>query len=159
MITYDDFSETLIDQDVPVSEWSIAKIGTLNLKLDNLLNYNKARFNNYGFAFQKLSLTTVLNLCNESFGFDGWSTQIVGNEIIAFDENVEENRYSMQMTTIVRLTLKDGTFHESVGIAKSHNLPSKSLAFTKCKKESYNDAIKKCVLELKDILLDHEKKL
>ncbi|EDK38839.2 hypothetical protein PGUG_02937 [Meyerozyma guilliermondii ATCC 6260] len=86
----------------------------------------------------------ALNLANEIFGFNGWCTELVGYQVDYLDTS-PNGRISLGISVVVRLTLKDGTFHEDFGYGFIDNAKSKSMAFEKCKKEAFTDAIKRCL--------------
>lgn len=86
----------------------------------------------------------ALNLANEIFGFNGWNSEIVG-ERVDFLESGGPGRFSMGFTAQIRVTLKDGTYHEDYGYGYIENAKSKAMAFEKCKKEAITDGIKRCL--------------
>lgn len=59
-----------------------------------------------------LAAEKVINLANEVFGFNGWSSQIQNVQIDFVDENQQSGRITLGLSIIMRVTLKDGTFHE-----------------------------------------------
>jgi DNA repair and recombination protein RAD52 len=50
---------------------------------------------------------------------------------------------SLGISALVRVTLKDGTFHEDIGYGSIENAKSKAMAFEKAKKEGKNPPSKK----------------
>lgn len=83
----------------------------------------------------------AIQLANDIFGFNGWSSEI--KEInIDFCDQVG-SAYCVGVSATVRVTLKDGTFHEDVGFGHIENSRSKALAFDKCRKEATTDALKR----------------
>ncbi|KAI8917958.1 hypothetical protein BC831DRAFT_406854 [Entophlyctis helioformis] len=82
-----------------------------------------------------------INLANDIFGFDGWSTAII-DQTVDFLDN-DNGKYSLGVSAIVRVTLRDGTFHEDVGYGSIENSRSKVAAFEKAKKEAITDALKR----------------
>ncbi|KAJ1330253.1 hypothetical protein BSLG_009568 [Batrachochytrium salamandrivorans] len=70
-----------------------------------------------------------INLANDIFGFDGWSSSVI-DQTVDFLDN-ENGKYSLGVSAIVRVTLKDGTFHEDVGYGSIENSRSKIAAFEK----------------------------
>ncbi|KAJ3292775.1 DNA repair protein rad52 [Borealophlyctis nickersoniae] len=81
------------------------------------------------------------NLANEIFGFNGWSHSVVDITVDFVD--AENGRISMGLSSIVRVTLKDGTYHEDIGYGSIENAKTKGAAFEKCKKEAITDAVKR----------------
>lgn len=58
----------------------------------------------------------------------------------------------MSCSVIVRVTLKDGTYHEDVGCGSIENSRSKSAAFEKVKKEAATDALKRALRNFGNVL-------
>ncbi|KAH6593899.1 hypothetical protein BASA61_004118 [Batrachochytrium salamandrivorans] len=84
-----------------------------------------------------------INLANDIFGFDGWSSSVI-DQTVDFLDN-ENGKYSLGVSAIVRVTLKDGTFHEDVGYGSIENSRSKIAAFEKAKKEAITDSLKRAL--------------
>ncbi|KAJ3107673.1 Cell death protease [Physocladia obscura] len=109
----------------------------------------------------------VISLANDVFGFDGWSHSILGSEI-DFCDTSRDGLISLGISTIVRVTLKDGTSHEDVGYGSIENARSKGTAFdkvvlklllgfnlnllTQAKKESVTDAIKRALRSFGNVM-------
>jgi DNA repair and recombination protein RAD52 len=73
----------------------------------------------------------IINLANEVFGFNGWSSSIVNMTIDYMDCNEEAKRYNVGVSCIVRVTLSCGVFHEDVGYGAAENVKSKAQAIDK----------------------------
>ncbi|PWN88094.1 hypothetical protein FA10DRAFT_233011 [Acaromyces ingoldii] len=88
----------------------------------------------------------VIDLANEVFGFNGWCSSVMKLDIdfVSMDE-LPNNRFNVGVTSVVRITLRDGTFHEDVGYGSSENSPKKSQALEKAKKEAVTDALKRAM--------------
>ncbi|KAI9023996.1 hypothetical protein DFJ74DRAFT_605718 [Hyaloraphidium curvatum] len=83
----------------------------------------------------------VVNLANEIFGFDGWSSHIVGTTVDYCE--VDARGISLGCSCTVRVTLKDGTYREDVGWGSIANAKDKGQAFEKVRKEAATDALKR----------------
>ncbi|KAG2174889.1 hypothetical protein INT43_005951, partial [Umbelopsis isabellina] len=85
-----------------------------------------------------------INLANKIFGFNGWSSEI---KSITTDhmEVTDGGRYNVCISVIMRITLKDGTFHEDIGMGSIENCKSKTQAIGKAKKEAATDATKRAL--------------
>ncbi|KAI9347314.1 Rad52/22 double-strand break repair protein [Obelidium mucronatum] len=94
----------------------------------------------------------VLSLANEVFGFDGWSHSIVSSEIDFVDTSQDGSLVSLGVSTVVRVTLRDGTSHEDIGYGRIENARSKGTAFEKVKKESVTDAIKRALRSFGEVM-------
>lgn len=73
----------------------------------------------------------VINLANEVFGFNGWSSTIINLSVDFIDGTEETKKYSVGVSSIVRVTLRDGVFHEDVGYGLLENSKSKGAALDK----------------------------
>lgn len=58
----------------------------------------------------------------------------------------------MGLSVIVRVTLRDGTFHEDIGYGHCENYPNKASAFEKSKKEGTTDAMKRALRNFGNVL-------
>ena len=93
----------------------------------------------------------VIARANEVFGFNGWASEVVSvNE--DFLEKVGDNSYSCCYTAMVRVTLKDGTYHEDLGTGIMENAKGKGMAIEKAKKEAITDAKKRALRLFGDAL-------
>lgn len=86
----------------------------------------------------------AINLANDAFGFNGWSSE-VRNITIDYCDVDPDKRVSLGVTATVRVNLQDGTFHEDVGFGHVENAKTKYMAFDKCKKEATTDALKRAL--------------
>ena len=57
--------------------------------------------------------------------------------------DTENNKISLGISALVRVTLADGTYHEDIGYGSIENAKSKALAFEKAKKEAVTDGLKR----------------
>lgn len=73
----------------------------------------------------------IINLANEVFGFNGWSSSVVSLSTDFIDYSEESRRYSIGVTAIVRVTLRDGVFHEDIGYGSLDNAKAKGQALDK----------------------------
>lgn len=87
----------------------------------------------------------ALNLANEIFGFNGWSSELISSQVDYFDTHSNSGRISMGLSVVVRITIKDGTYHEDFGYGYIDNAKNKAMAFEKCKKEAFTDGLKRCL--------------
>ncbi|KAI6168404.1 hypothetical protein EDD17DRAFT_1527392 [Pisolithus thermaeus] len=94
----------------------------------------------------------IINLANEVFGFNGWSSSVVNITTDFIDYNEESHRFNVGVTAIIRVTLKDGVFHEDVGYGMLENSKSKAAALDKCKKEAVTDALKRTLRNFGNLL-------
>ena len=86
----------------------------------------------------------AIDLANEVFGFNGWSSSIVSLEKDFCDVD-EQGRVKIGVSCIMRITLRDGTYHEDVGNGAMEGVKSKGQAFQKAKKEAATDALKRTI--------------
>ncbi len=94
----------------------------------------------------------AINVANQVFGFDGWSSEIKDFKVDSFENN-PNGRFKMRSSAIIRITLKDGTFHEDIGYGQAE-MDCKALAYEKCKKEATTDGLKRTLRMFGSILGD-----
>ena len=130
-----------------MSEYTAQEIATLQSRLDKQLGpeFISSRPGAAGQKVHYLSADKVISLANEVFGFNGWSSAIQNIQIDFVDENVQSGKISLGLSVIVRVTLKDGTFHEDIGYGHIENCKGKAAAFEKAKKEGTTDALKRAL--------------
>lgn len=86
----------------------------------------------------------AIQLANQVLGFNGWSSSIA--EITQdFCDQQTPGRYSCGFSAIVRITLKDGSYHEDIGYGQSENQKSKAVALANGKKNAVSDALKRAL--------------
>ncbi|KAI8993170.1 hypothetical protein BDB01DRAFT_716477 [Pilobolus umbonatus] len=85
---------------------------------------------------------TAISIANEIFGFNGWSS-CVKDCTVDYVDVTENGRYNVGVSVSVRITLKDGTYHEDVGYGSADNSKTKSMAFEKARKQAVTDATKR----------------
>ncbi|KAI8601415.1 hypothetical protein EDD21DRAFT_280265, partial [Dissophora ornata] len=93
----------------------------------------------------------IKNLANRLFGFDGWSSSITDVTVDFLDVD-QEGRVYVGVSVMVKVTLKDGTFHEDIGYGSSENQRSKASSFEKAKKEAATDGLKRALTSFGNLL-------
>lgn len=83
----------------------------------------------------------VINLANQIFGFNGWSTEVKNVTVDFLDER--QGKFNIGCTAIVRVTLDNGTYREDIGYGTVENERRKSAAFERAKKSAVTDALKR----------------
>jgi DNA repair and recombination protein RAD52 len=117
-----------------MSNATALKIAELQAKLDRKLGPEYISQRPGPGGGQKLTYAEgwkIINLANEVFGFNGWSSSVVSLTTDFVDLNEETKRYSIGVTAVVRVTLRDGVFHEDVGYGMLENSKSKGQALDK----------------------------
>jgi DNA repair and recombination protein RAD52 len=76
----------------------------------------------------------IINLANDVFGFNGWSSSIVNLTTDFIDVNPETKRCNISVTAIVRVTLRDGVYHEDLGHGLIENAKSKGQGLAKVRR-------------------------
>lgn len=61
-------------------------------------------------------------------------------------------RINIGISVIIRVTLRDGTFHEDIGYGNIENCKGKAAAFEKAKKEATTDALKRALKNFGNVL-------
>ncbi|EPT00620.1 hypothetical protein FOMPIDRAFT_1122209 [Fomitopsis schrenkii] len=142
---------TLVD----LSDESAKKIATLQAKLNKRLGPEYISQRPGPGGGPKLTYAEgwkIINLANEVFGFNGWSSQVISMHTDFIDCNEQSQRFSVGITAIVRVTLRDGVYHEDVGYGLLENSKSKGAALDKCKKEAVTDAVKRTLRNFGNLL-------
>ncbi|KXL51237.1 hypothetical protein M433DRAFT_146592 [Acidomyces richmondensis BFW] len=137
-----------------LSEYSAQEIATLQSRLEKQLGpeYISTRPGAGGGKVHYLAAEKVINLANEVFGFNGWSSAIQNVQIDFVDENAQSGKITLGLSCIVRVTIRDGTYHEDVGYGHIENCKGKAAAFEKAKKEAATDALKRALRNFGNVL-------
>jgi DNA repair and recombination protein RAD52 len=143
-----------IEQKPHISEYSAREIATLQSRLDKQLGpeFVSTRPGAGGGKVHYLAAEKAINLANQVFGFNGWSSSIQNVQIDFVDENSANGKISLGLSTIVRVTIRDGTFHEDIGYGHIENCKGKAAAFEKAKKEAATDAMKRALRTFGNVL-------
>lgn len=119
---------------IDISEDTSAKLAELQHKLNKKLGPEYISQRPGPGGGPKLTYAEgwkIINLANEVFGFNGWSSSVVNVTIDFVDLNEESKRYNVGVSAIVRVVLRDGVFHEDVGYGTLENSKSKGAALDK----------------------------
>lgn len=137
-----------------ISEWTAKEIATISSKLDKQLGpeYISSRAGPGGTRVHYLTAEKCIGLANEVFGFNGWSSSIQNIQVDFAEENPQTQRFSLGLSVIVRVTLRDGTYHEDVGYGSIENAKGKAMAFEKAKKEGTTDGLKRALRSFGNVL-------
>jgi DNA repair and recombination protein RAD52 len=137
-----------------ISEFTAIEIATLQSRLEKQLGpeYLSARSGPSGQKIHYIAAEKCIALANEVFGFNGWSSSIQNIQVDFVDENPQTLKISLGLSVIVRVTLRDGTFHEDIGYGHIENCKGKALAFEKAKKEGTTDALKRALRNFGNVL-------
>ncbi|KGQ05325.1 hypothetical protein BB8028_0004g03720 [Beauveria bassiana] len=137
-----------------ISEWTAKEIATISVRLDKQLGpeYISSRAGPGGTRVHYLTAEKCINLANEIFGFNGWSSSIQNIQVDFADENPQTQRVNIGLSVIVRITLRDGTYHEDIGYGSIENARGKAMAFEKAKKEGTTDALKRTLRSFGNVL-------
>jgi DNA repair and recombination protein RAD52 len=137
-----------------VSLYTAQEIATLQTRLERQLGpeYISARSGPSGHKVHYIAAEKCIQLANEVFGFNGWSSEIKDISVDFLDENPQTMRINIGISVIMRVILKDGTFHEDVGYGNIENCKGKAAAFEKAKKEATTDALKRALKNFGNVL-------
>lgn len=137
-----------------MNESTAQEIATLQARLNKQLGpeFISTRAGPGGGKVAYIAAEKVINLANEVFGFNGWSSSIQQVQIDFVDESASSGKISLGLSIIVRVTLKDGTFHEDIGYGSIENAKGKAAAFEKAKKEAATDAMKRALRTFGNLL-------
>ncbi|WEW55499.1 DNA repair protein rad52 [Emydomyces testavorans] len=137
-----------------INEYTAQEIATLQSRLDKRLGpeYISSRAGPGGQRVHYLAADKCINLANEIFGFNGWSSAIQNIQVDFVDENPNTGKITLGLSVIVRVTLKNGTYHEDIGYGHIENCRGKAAAFEKAKKEGTTDALKRTLRTFGNVL-------
>jgi DNA repair and recombination protein RAD52 len=121
------------DNSESISDATTIKINALQAKLNQKLGpeYISQRPGPGGGKLTYAEGWKIINLANEVFGFNGWSSNIVSLTTDYIDFSEESKKFNVGVTAIVRVTLRDGVFHEDIGYGILENSKSKGAALDK----------------------------
>ncbi|KAH9965177.1 Rad52/22 family double-strand break repair protein-domain-containing protein [Russula dissimulans] len=94
----------------------------------------------------------IIGLANEVFGYNGWCSTVTRIETDFIDMDPESRRFNVGITALVKITLRDGTYHEDIGYGTGENLKSKGAALDKAKKEAVTDGVKRALRNFGNLL-------
>ncbi len=104
-----------------VSEYTAREIAALQSRLEKQLGpeFLSSRAGPSGQKVHYIAAEKCIALANDVFGFNGWSSSIQNIQVDFVDENAQTLKVSLGLSVIVRVTLRDGTFHEDIGYGTS----------------------------------------
>ncbi|KAF2759431.1 hypothetical protein EJ05DRAFT_462801 [Pseudovirgaria hyperparasitica] len=142
------------DEPLRVQDSTAHDIATLQARLNKQLGpeFISTRAGPGGGKVAYITAEKVINLANDVFGFNGWSSSIQQVQIDFVDENTSNGKISLGLSVTVRVTLKDGTYHEDIGYGSIENARGKAAAFEKAKKEAATDAMKRALRTFGNLL-------
>ncbi|PWY86225.1 RAD52 DNA repair protein [Aspergillus heteromorphus CBS 117.55] len=137
-----------------ISSFTAQEIATLQARLDKKLGpeYISSRPGAAGQRVHYLPADKCINLANEVFGFNGWSSSIQNITVDFVEENPNTGKVNLGLSVVVRVTLKDGTYHEDIGYGHMENAKGKAAAFEKAKKEGTTDGLKRALRNFGNVL-------
>lgn len=137
-----------------MSEFTAAQIATLQSRLGKQLGpeYLSSRNGPSGQKVHYIAADKCIALANDVFGFNGWSSSIQNIQVDFVDENPQTFKISLGLSVIMRVTLRDGTYHEDIGYGHIENCKGKAAAFEKAKKEGTTDALKRALRNFGNVL-------
>lgn len=140
----------------PATQWARKKIGSLQTRLEKVeRRYFMLRQNSTRLKIPNFSSRLIIQLANEVFGYDGWSSQILSSEIISSGYDESRSKLNILYRVTVKITLKDGTSSIGVGVGKAFSL-SKHFCYNKSKKEAIWSGIKSAMMKFNLVLQTHE---
>ncbi|KAI0151197.1 DNA repair and recombination protein rhm52 [Pestalotiopsis sp. NC0098] len=137
-----------------ISEFTATEIATLQARLEKQLGpeYISSRSGPSGQKVHYIAAEKCIALANEVFGFNGWSSSIQNIQVDFVDEHPQTLKISLGLSVVVRVTLRDGTFHEDIGYGHIENCKGKAAAFEKAKKEGTTDGLKRALRNFGNVL-------
>lgn len=132
-------------EEVKFEPFSVPETGNIQNKLDKQLGpeFVSTRPGAGGIRVSYIEGWKALNLANSIFGFNGWYSEVKTVQVDYLDER--SGKFSVGLSVIVRVTLKDGSYHEDIGYGSLDNARTKAMAFEKAKKEAITDGLKRAL--------------
>ncbi|KAL7776880.1 hypothetical protein CFE70_007300 [Pyrenophora teres f. teres 0-1] len=138
-----------------VNGFTATEIATLQSRLNKQLGpeYISQRPGYGGGKVAYLEGNKAIALANEVFGFNGWSSSL-GQVQIDYVDELQNGKVSLGLSIVVRITLKDGTYHETkdIGYGSIENGKGKAASFEKAKKEAATDGLKRSLRTFGNVL-------
>lgn len=91
-----------------------------------------------------LEANKVIELANEIFGHDSWSSEIIQFQEISREKS-EGGKWTVCIMCTVKITIRSGAFHQDCGFGNAENVRSLPAAMEKAYKEASTDALKRCL--------------
>ena len=137
-----------------ISAFTAQEIATLQSRLEKQLGpeYISSRIGPGGARVHYLAADKCIQLANQVFGFNGWSSSIQNVQVDFVDEHPQTGKISLGLSVVMRVTLRDGTYHEDIGYGQIENCKSKAAAFEKAKKEGTTDGLKRALRSFGNVL-------
>lgn len=134
-----------------ISEYTAKEIATLQSRLEKQLGpeYISTRPGHGGSKVPYISGDKCIGLANQVFGFNGWSSSLQNIQVDFAEQG--GGKWHIGLSVIVRVTLRDGTYHEDIGYGKMDH-QNKAAAFEKAKKEGTTDALKRALRNFGNVL-------
>lgn len=151
----DGASTHIISSNPPSTLWTAQEIAQIQIKLERQLGpeYLTSRPGpGGGPKVTYIEGHKVVSLANEVFGFNGWFTSIQNITVDFLDYNSDTGRCSVGVSCVIRVTLKDGAYHEDIGYGSCENARSRTQALEKAKKEASTDSLKRTLKSFGNVL-------
>ena len=141
----DSFSETKHPPsfDLGIGKSSLFEASTIQAKLNRRLGPEYVSQRPSPGGGPKLTYVEgwkIIGLANEVFGYNGWCSTVTRIETDFIDTDPESRRCCVGVTAVVKVTLKDGTYHEDIGYGTGENLKSKGAALDKVRLSNFQSS-------------------
>lgn len=149
---FDDADESVKKQSI--SPYTASEIATLQSRLNKQLGpeWLSSRPGAGGAKVYYVETHKAIHLANEVFGFNGWNSAVQNIQIDYVDEHPQTGKISLGLSVTMRITLRDGTYHEDVGYGSVENMKGKASAFEKAKKQGVSDGVKRVLRNFGQLL-------
>lgn len=150
-----DIEDDKSDEDRALSPWALAKIGTFQYRLEELIRYRELKRGKITLI-SHIPTSIILRLANDVFGFNGWSSTILEWAAVSHDFDEENNEYSMTQEAIIQITLQDGTTSRAAGVGSCQKLPHKYMCLGYSKKIAITVGLRNAILNLTGMSMNEE---
>lgn len=127
-----------------ISLWTKTKLGTFLARLETLKAFVERRNRN-----AVILARVLIAMANETFGFDGWSSSVMGCCCVA--EKFREGFYTIEQRATVRVTFRDGSQVDAEGMGVCDSV-EKAPAYGTSKKMAVCDGLRNAIMLLSTLL-------
>ncbi|KAI5309780.1 DNA repair protein rad52 [Ascosphaera atra] len=134
-----------------INPWTAQEIVALQRRLSTRLGpeYLSTRPGPGGQKVCYLTGPTVINLANEVFGFNGWSSAIQNVVVDEVTQNPNTGKFSVCVSVVVRCSADQ---YKDLGYGHCENMKEKFQALEKAKKEGVTDGLKRAMRTFGNVL-------
>jgi len=105
----------------------------------------KVTLNTNTIGREDLTLEEVVNMISQIFRSNKWSSEIKSINVDFADSDPNTGRTSVGVSTVIRVTLANGLFHEGIGYGHITGCDNKGIAFRKARENAVVDGLQDAI--------------